>query len=142
MKKVSKIFIINSENNFLMYLRDKDSKIPYPDYWDFIGGEIEKNESKEDAIKREIMEEIGINVNNIRYIGEQYVPQNFLNPLENIVYFFKGEVTERIEYIKLTEGQRLEYFNLNELQKIRLAKPFKDFILKNKQKILKKQQSL
>lgn len=37
-------------------------------FWEFAGGKVEKNESNVDAIKRELKEELDIDVNVIQYI--------------------------------------------------------------------------
>lgn len=38
--------------------------------WELPGGKIEKNEKPEDAIKRELSEEVGIEVNGLYYVGK------------------------------------------------------------------------
>ena len=47
--------IINDSNEVFCALRSE--KMSLPNLWEFPGGKIEENESKEDALKREISEE-------------------------------------------------------------------------------------
>lgn len=53
------IAILYRDNKFLMQLRDDIPGIAYPGHWAFFGGHIEPNEAPEDALKRELLEEIG-----------------------------------------------------------------------------------
>lgn len=50
--------IIDSDNRILIGKRPKGK--PMEGYWEFPGGKIEENESPEDALKREIKEELGV----------------------------------------------------------------------------------
>jgi len=52
-------FIVNDKNEFLMLLRAKDSKVE-PGTWMIPGGKVGFNEKMEDTVKREIMEELGV----------------------------------------------------------------------------------
>lgn len=53
------IAILYRDNKFLMQLRDDIPGIAYPGHWAFFGGHIEPDETPEDALKRELLEEIG-----------------------------------------------------------------------------------
>ena len=66
MKKVVKA-IIYKNNQFLLQLRDNSKKISYPNHWSFFGGEVENNENDEDALLRELKEEIAWMPNKINY---------------------------------------------------------------------------
>jgi 8-oxo-dGTP pyrophosphatase MutT (NUDIX family) len=48
----------NGTLEFLMQLRDDIPGIAYPGHWGFFGGHIEPDESPDDAVKRELIEEI------------------------------------------------------------------------------------
>ncbi len=58
--------IIERDNKVLLIYRIKDEK----EYFVFPGGGIEDGESSTDAIKREIKEEIGINIENVKVAFE------------------------------------------------------------------------
>ena len=66
---VSKVMIIDGDS-FLSLLRPKDAKYK-PDHWDFPGGHLKKGETHEQAAKREVKEEIGLDVDNLQKIGEK-----------------------------------------------------------------------
>lgn len=66
MKKTIKVVaaIIENENSeILCALRSKDMSMPK--LWEFPGGKIEENETIEEAIAREIKEELNCNINAI-----------------------------------------------------------------------------
>ena len=106
-KKAVKIFLVNDKNEFLLYLRDNKPEIPYPDYWDLIGGEIEKGETSLEAIQREIKEEICIEAKSIALVGEVTVNKSLLNSCKSKVLLYKGSIYANPKDIKLTEGQKL-----------------------------------
>ena len=135
MNKSVKIIIVNDENKLMLHLRDNKEGIPYPDYWDFIGGAIEEGESELEAIKREIDEEIGINVEKIRLVG--YI--DFVNDVKTYycrVSMFAGKTKKQIGEIKLTEGQKIDYFDFSDVSGLKMTELNKRFILENKKEIL------
>ena len=57
---VSSIALVDIKGNILISLRPKDKIMP--DLWEFPGGKIEKNETPEEALNRELEEELGITI--------------------------------------------------------------------------------
>lgn len=53
------IAIIYASDGFLMQLRDNIPGIIYPGCWGLFGGHLEPDETPEQALKRELLEEIG-----------------------------------------------------------------------------------
>ena len=53
------IAILYQQDKFLMQLRDNIPTILYPGHWAFFGGHLEAGETPEEAVQREILEEIG-----------------------------------------------------------------------------------
>lgn len=132
MKQASKIILINPEKQILLYLRDNKPSIPYPGWWDLFGGGIEENETPEQAIIREIKEEIDIEVKEIKYLSKVIVPKHDLNPETSCNFVFKGLINCSKNKIDLKEGQKLNYFKLQDLHNLKFPHPWLDFILKNK----------
>ena len=59
-------FIVNENNELLLQLR---AKAPEREYWSIPGGKVEMFEKMEDAIKREVLEETGVEVEIIDLLG-------------------------------------------------------------------------
>ncbi len=131
MKKIS-VVILKRENKILLHLRDNKPGIAYPNHWSLIGGNVESYETPLEAMKREIKEELGININNLKYFGKIKLPIDEFSGRKCLVFFYKTNTPIEIKEINLTEGQRIEYFKIDELRKIKMSKNLKDFLTKNK----------
>lgn len=59
-------FILNENNELLLQLRNKP---PEKEYWSIPGGKVEMFEKFEEAVKREVMEELGVEVEVIDLLG-------------------------------------------------------------------------
>ena len=109
------IILLNRYNEVLLLLRDNKIDIPFPNMWDIPGGKIEESETPEEAIRREMMEEMSIN-----NLGEIKLLK--ILTLENITdNIFWKKLNLNLEEIDLKEGQRIEYFNLERIRKTKLA---------------------
>ena len=59
------IAILYREGKFLMQLRDEIPTIIYPGHWALFGGHLEKGETPEEAMLRELYEEINYQATNV-----------------------------------------------------------------------------
>ena len=62
LKIVVSIALINDDNHILLSKRPKDKHLS--GFWEFPGGKVEKGEIPEDALVREVKEELDIDINN------------------------------------------------------------------------------
>jgi len=109
------ILLLNSNNQVLLLLRDNKIDIPFPGMWDIIGGGVEENESPEQALRREIAEELGIT-----NLGEIELFKVFT--LEKITHFiFWKKIDLKPAEINLMEGQKIEYFDFNRIKETEMA---------------------
>jgi 8-oxo-dGTP diphosphatase len=109
------IILLNSKNEILLLLRDNKPDIPFPNMWDIPGGKIENNESPEEAVRREIEEEMEIDD-----LGKIKLFNIFTS--ENITdYVFWKKINLMPEKIKLQEGQKIKYFSREQIKDIKLA---------------------
>ena len=63
-------------DTILTILRDDIPTIPYPNMWDFPGSGREKDETPFECIKREVFEELGIELKNV--IRDLFILRKFL----------------------------------------------------------------
>jgi len=101
------------KNQFEFYLshRSKTAK-QYPDLWSFWGGGIEENETPEDALIREIQEELNWKPNQFKLLGTYY------DSMPNEKYIFFTEVDNNFEkQIEVLESQGGRFFTRSEIEK-------------------------
>jgi ADP-ribose pyrophosphatase len=61
--------IIKKDNKYLIVQRNKNKHLGLK--WEFPGGKVDENESFESALKREIQEELSIEINIYKKIAEE-----------------------------------------------------------------------
>ena len=109
------IIFLNRNNEVLLLLRDNKIDIPFPNMWDIPGGKVEDGESSEQAVRREMLEEMSINnlgeIKLFKIITSKNITDNI----------FWKRLDLNPEEIDLKEGQRIEYFNLERIRKTKLA---------------------
>ncbi len=114
--------IIRNEDDKIL-IAQRNYKKAQGGLWEFPGGKIEPNESKEDAIVREIKEEMGIDIEAKKYIDEKMFkyPEKKINLIAIECELIKGE-------IKKTEHEDIKWVDKKELRKFDFA-PADEFII-------------
>ncbi len=97
------ILIINQKGEVLQMLRDDKSTIQYPNTWVSIGGQVEAGESFEEAIIREVYEELEIK------LGSFELFKIYKWPEKTEAVFVTHLDFDPIS-INLHEGQKIEFF--------------------------------
>lgn len=103
------IAILYRDGKFLMQLRDNIPNIVYPGHWAFFGGHIEAAENPEEALKRELLEEIGYSPNKVSFFG--YYPDP--NVMRHV---FFAPLTVEVEDLVLGEGWDMGLFTPEEIK--------------------------
>jgi 8-oxo-dGTP diphosphatase len=117
------LLIENKEGKVLLQLRDDKPDIPYPNCWGTFGGQIEENETPEEAIVREIMEELEYKLSSQEYFG------NF--PFDGYdIYMYKIiDHNLTLDDITVKEGQKGGFFSLEDIQDADCATNCKEIVI-------------
>lgn len=103
------IAILHRENQFLLQLRDDIPHIIFPGQWTLFGGHIEPQEPPEEAIQREIWEEIAYKITDF-YLFGQYPHGNAVR------YVFAAPLTVPLSQLNLQEGWDMALVPIEEIQ--------------------------
>lgn len=113
--------ITNKEDKIL--IAQRNLKKSQGGLWEFPGGKIEKNETKEETIIREIKEELTIDIKVDKYIGEK----NFSYPDKDI-RLIALKCQKISGNIQLTEHEDIKWVEKSELDNYKFA-PADEFII-------------
>ena len=110
--------IIVVKNNYLLQLRDNKKNVYFPNFWGVFGGRVEKTETYQKALVREIKEETNLIVRVSRMILSVNFKMIGLKKRHNIVYY-ECKILEKRKII-LTEGWKYKFFSFNQIKKLNI----------------------
>ena len=114
------LFVLRDKDGRVL-LQYKDKNAPFlPEHWAFFGGGIDENETPEEAAKREAKEEIGIELDNIRFF-RRYEFQEEKGLYEKFVFIAPLEHSPVSLKKQQEEGQDLGLFSFEELKKLKVS---------------------
>lgn len=121
-KRVVGSVLVNADGQVLLQLRDDKPGLRYPNHWTFFGGAVEDGESPDEAIHRELVEELELHDIALtfwmayecpaRTVPGQVVTTNFM---------YVGQMTRPLDSLTLHEGQTMRYFTQAESEGVTLA---------------------
>ena len=101
---VAVMLFVNAKGELLLQLRDDKPEIRYPNHWGVVGGHVEPGESFEEALVREVAEEIEVEAAGYEYWETHESPGHSLA-------MFAMRLDVPAESLTLHEGQRVEWFS-------------------------------
>jgi 8-oxo-dGTP pyrophosphatase MutT (NUDIX family) len=124
MRRVAK-GIFYCGNKFLVQQRDFNVN-KYPGIWTLFGGNIKDGEEAGDALRRELLEELGYRIGEVEFLFSRVRVQDEVEVEDNI---FACEVGEEILDCKLSEGVDMKFVRIDEMKKLDMFEPFRDYVL-------------
>ena len=113
-KSVAGIIFLN--NKYLFQVRDNKPSIWFPGYNGFFGGLVDKNETPDHAIKREILEELNIPVVKAKLlIKANFQPSKLKQQRERFYYLITLKKNFE-KQLKINEGSGFEFLSIKELK--------------------------
>ena len=109
--------------HLLMQLRDEIKNIWYPGHWGLFGGALEKKETFNEALSREIKEEISLDKKNFEFFSCVKLDFSSIGKSKNVLrkYYLLEISNKDLEKIILKEGKSwktLSYTEFNKLNKV------------------------
>jgi 8-oxo-dGTP diphosphatase len=105
MKQIAQVLLFDRDRKLLIYLRDDKPDIPFPNYWDFFGGHVEEGETPEQALAREVKEELGVELSHCHFVRRYECGEGDVYP--NVKYIYRANIDKGPAELVLYEGQRL-----------------------------------
>ena len=115
-KSVKGIIVV--KNNYLLQLRDNKKNVYFPNFWGVFGGRVEKTETYQKALEREIKEETNLIVRVSRMILSVNFKVIGIKKRHNIVYYECKILGKR--KIILTEGCKYKFFSFNQIKNLNI----------------------
>lgn len=113
------------DGRYLLQLRDDKSGLPLRDHWVLFGGEVEKGESSEAALRREILEELGHVVQECVWYHEAvYVLPRATQRVVSRRYFTVPVAPADIARMVLREGADMRLFSVAEILALPRVSPW------------------
>lgn len=104
------IALLNEQNEILIAKRPAHKALPLK--WEFPGGKVEKDESFESCIIREIKEELNLDIVPLDYIGEESFQYDYARVT---LHLYTGKIISDSP-LKLNEHIEIKWVNTNELE--------------------------
>lgn len=113
------VILIANDGKILLQYRDKNSRWNQ-DSWSEFGGQIEEGETPEEAIKRELKEELGIELIGLKFF-KKYKLQRKKGIYEQFV--FTAQLNYPLENLKKRqkEGKDLALFTFEKIKNLKMA---------------------
>jgi 8-oxo-dGTP diphosphatase len=120
------IILIANDGRILLQYRNKDNKWNR-DSWSEFGGQIEKDETPEEAIRRELREELGIELTDLKFF-KKYKLQRKRGIYEQFV--FTASLNYPLGSLKKQqkEGKDLALFDYKKIKNLKMADYTKEIL--------------
>jgi 8-oxo-dGTP pyrophosphatase MutT (NUDIX family) len=101
---------------YLMQLRSQKAGIFYPDHWGLFGGAVDPGEGADEALRRELQEELGVEVPNASYFTEFSFDFGFrgLGRVWRRYYLIEME-DQMLQNVVLGEGSDMRAFDARDI---------------------------
>jgi mutator protein MutT len=106
--------ILRLSDKFVLQLRDNKPGIAAPGQWSLFGGKLEPGESPQEAIKRELFEELAISPIVFTFLWKADYYYDFVKGVVR-TWFFIAQVDEVWHTHQLKEGKQAGVFSYREL---------------------------
>ncbi|MDP2607344.1 MAG: NUDIX domain-containing protein [Deltaproteobacteria bacterium] len=119
MQQVAQVILFDRDSRLLIYLRDNKPGIPFPNRWGFFGGHLEIGETPDQALVREVEEELGLALSTWEFFRTYVCTEGDAYP--NVKYIYWSRIDQVADELTLREGQMLKSIELGERSQFQFA---------------------
>jgi 8-oxo-dGTP diphosphatase len=127
MRQIATLILENPSGQILLYLRDDKPSIPFPHHWDLFGGHVEPGETVQEALVREVREELDLELDDFTFFRRYECLEGDAFP--NVKHVFTARIGRSSDSLTLREGERLAWFDRREIPELRIANILKAILL-------------
>lgn len=110
-KHMVSVIPVNARGDVLLQQRDHTPGILYPGCWTIFGGAVEGEESFDEAIHRELREELDLDLPLAHWDDYRCPVRSIDGELDVMVHVYTGALDVPAESLTLYEGQALGWFD-------------------------------
>ena len=123
--------ITDEAGEYLLQLRDSNADIFFPDHWGCFGGALEPGENHEQALARELMEELNLDISKCAVKKFTRYTFDFTSvgyyEIDRVFYDIVMPPALKLE-LKLGEGQKMAFLDSDSLLKAKMV-PYDQFAI-------------
>ena len=126
--------ILLVQDKYVLHLRDDKPEIIAAGKWSLIGGQMEKDETPLQAIKREVMEELSVAIPEFQFLWfTDYTV--YVEKLPARSWFFVADMGLMWGNHKLTEGKAVKCFKYEEISDLEMSPVIRDSVVRFHQQV-------
>ena len=111
--------IIVKDNKYLLQLKDNKKNIFFPNFWGLFGGRLDKDETFENALIRELKEETNLDVRVQKKIFKTQYEMIGLKKKRELNYC-ECKVVKNNDKIILSEGKKYNFFLFEQIKRLKI----------------------
>lgn len=115
------VILYSDDGRVLLQQRDDKPTIPYPGCWTFFGGALEAGETPDEAIRRELLEELSLEQPLTFWYDYECPVRTIPGEVVTRNYMYVGRLARPVESLVLLEGQAMQLFTAQEAEQHELA---------------------
>lgn len=120
-KTVTSVIPVNPKAEVLLQQRDDCPDLLYAGMWTLFGGSAENEETPNNAIHRELLEELGIEINPVFWMSYVCPARSIEGEIKTTNYVYIASLDPEKIALTLNEGQAMRWFARKEAETLELA---------------------